>query len=139
MKDFNADFYVTAATVIPVLYLALAVQGSTFDAMSKWLYGVIAPAAGQCSAAYRYRGLAPQPGAGLPARSTCAPLRAASSEALTDQQEPRQVGRRCPWHRRGTRDTGGRRTQGRTLPYHVSTTIFPATRPSSMAVWAPTI
>jgi hypothetical protein len=41
MKDFNADFYVTAATVIPVLYLALAVQGSTFDAMSKWLYGVI--------------------------------------------------------------------------------------------------
>src|SRR5947209_2251684 len=25
---FNADFYVTAATVIPVLYLALAVEGS---------------------------------------------------------------------------------------------------------------
>jgi len=41
MKDFNADFFVTAATVIPVLYLALAVQGSTFDAMSKWLYGII--------------------------------------------------------------------------------------------------
>jgi len=41
MKDFNADFYVTAATVIPVLYLALAVQGSTFDAVSKWLSGVI--------------------------------------------------------------------------------------------------
>jgi hypothetical protein len=42
MKDsFNADFYVTAATLIPVLYLALAVQGSTFDAVLRWLYGVV--------------------------------------------------------------------------------------------------
>jgi hypothetical protein len=38
MKDsFNADFYVTAATVIPVLYLALAVQ---LDGLSVWLYRV---------------------------------------------------------------------------------------------------
>jgi hypothetical protein len=37
MKDsFNADFYATAATVIPVLYLALAVQGSTLDAIAMW-------------------------------------------------------------------------------------------------------
>ncbi len=35
---FNSDFYVTAATIIPVLYLALAVQGQTFDAVSGWLY-----------------------------------------------------------------------------------------------------
>lgn len=42
MKDsFNTDFYVTAATVIPVLYLAIAVQGSTFDAMLRWLYAVV--------------------------------------------------------------------------------------------------
>jgi hypothetical protein len=42
MKDsFNADFYATVATVIPVLYLAIAVQGSTFDATLRWLYGVI--------------------------------------------------------------------------------------------------
>lgn len=42
MKDsFNADFYATAATVIPVLYLAIAVQGSTFDATLRWLYGVV--------------------------------------------------------------------------------------------------
>jgi hypothetical protein len=27
---FNADFYMTAATVIPVLFLAIAVQGSTY-------------------------------------------------------------------------------------------------------------
>jgi hypothetical protein len=41
MKDsFNADFYTTAATVIPVLYLAIAVQGSTFDAVLRWLYRV---------------------------------------------------------------------------------------------------
>jgi len=43
MKDsFNADFYAAAATVIPVLYLAIAVQGSTFDATLRWLYGVVA-------------------------------------------------------------------------------------------------
>lgn len=40
MKSFNADFYATAATVIPVLYLALAVQGSAFGAMLRWLSGV---------------------------------------------------------------------------------------------------
>jgi MFS family permease len=41
MKDsFNADFYATAATVIPVLYLALAVQGSTLDTVLTRLYGV---------------------------------------------------------------------------------------------------
>lgn len=32
-KNFNPDFYVTCATVIPVLYLALVVQGSTYQAM----------------------------------------------------------------------------------------------------------
>jgi hypothetical protein len=39
MKDpsFNSDFYVTAATVIPVLYLALAVQGPALDEMIRWL------------------------------------------------------------------------------------------------------
>jgi hypothetical protein len=38
MKDsFNADFYTTAATVIPVLYIALAVQ---LDSLSMWLYRV---------------------------------------------------------------------------------------------------
>jgi hypothetical protein len=48
MKDsFNADFYATAATVIPVLYFALAVQGSTLDAMLAWLYRVaVTPARG---------------------------------------------------------------------------------------------
>jgi hypothetical protein len=30
-KSFNADFYVTCATVIPVLFLAVAVQGRAFD------------------------------------------------------------------------------------------------------------
>jgi hypothetical protein len=31
-KDtFNADFYVAAATVIPILYLALTLQGQTFE------------------------------------------------------------------------------------------------------------
>jgi hypothetical protein len=30
-KTFPADFYVTCATVIPVLFIALAVQGSTHD------------------------------------------------------------------------------------------------------------
>jgi hypothetical protein len=30
---FNADFYVVAATVIPVLYLALTLQGSTFESL----------------------------------------------------------------------------------------------------------
>jgi hypothetical protein len=28
---FNADFYVTAATVIPILYLALTLQGQTYE------------------------------------------------------------------------------------------------------------
>lgn len=37
---FNSDLYATAATIIPVLYLALAVQGQTFDAVSGWLYRV---------------------------------------------------------------------------------------------------
>lgn len=33
-KDtFNADFYITAATVIPLLYLALTLQGRTYDRM----------------------------------------------------------------------------------------------------------
>jgi hypothetical protein len=32
MKDpFNSDFYVTVATIIPVLYLALTLQGSTLE------------------------------------------------------------------------------------------------------------
>ena len=30
---FNADFYVTVATVIPVLYLALTLQGQTFESL----------------------------------------------------------------------------------------------------------
>jgi hypothetical protein len=34
-KDtFNADFYVTAATVIPVLFLALTLQGQTYESMT---------------------------------------------------------------------------------------------------------
>ena len=36
---FNADFYITAATVIPVLYLALAVQGSALEEMLTWARG----------------------------------------------------------------------------------------------------
>ena len=36
MKDsFNSDFYVTAATIIPVLYLALTLQGSTLEQLFK--------------------------------------------------------------------------------------------------------
>jgi hypothetical protein len=31
--SFNADFYITAASVIPVLFLALTVQGELFDIM----------------------------------------------------------------------------------------------------------
>jgi hypothetical protein len=38
---FNTDFYATAATVIPVFYLALAVQGSTFGAMLTWLSRIV--------------------------------------------------------------------------------------------------
>lgn len=34
-KTFPADFYVTVATVIPVLYLAIAIQGRTYEAMIK--------------------------------------------------------------------------------------------------------
>ena len=30
-KDFNADFYITCATVIPVLFLAVAVQGQAYE------------------------------------------------------------------------------------------------------------
>ena len=33
---FNSDFFVTAATIIPVLYLALTLQGSTFDQILIW-------------------------------------------------------------------------------------------------------
>lgn len=37
MRGFNADLYVAAATVIPVLYLALTLQGSTYhDLMTRW-------------------------------------------------------------------------------------------------------
>ena len=32
---FNADFYTAAATIIPVLYLALAIQGPAYDALLK--------------------------------------------------------------------------------------------------------
>jgi hypothetical protein len=39
--SFNVDFYAAAGTVIPVLFLALAVQGSTFDAMLRWLNGAV--------------------------------------------------------------------------------------------------
>ena len=31
--NFNADFYVTCATVIPVLFLAVAVQGQAYEAV----------------------------------------------------------------------------------------------------------
>ena len=34
-KSFPSDFYVTCATVIPVLFLALIVQGGTYEAMLK--------------------------------------------------------------------------------------------------------
>jgi hypothetical protein len=32
-QSFNADFYVTCATVIPVLFLAVAVQGRAYESM----------------------------------------------------------------------------------------------------------
>lgn len=32
-QAFNADFYLTAATVIPILYLALTLQGQTYETM----------------------------------------------------------------------------------------------------------
>jgi len=32
-KNFNADFYVTCATVIPVLFLAVAVQGRAYESV----------------------------------------------------------------------------------------------------------
>ena len=42
MKDpFNADFYSVIATVIPVLYLAIAVQGSTFSTLLNWLRALV--------------------------------------------------------------------------------------------------
>jgi hypothetical protein len=37
---FNTNFFIIAATVIPVLYLALAVQGSALDAMLTWASGL---------------------------------------------------------------------------------------------------
>lgn len=37
MHQFNSDFYVTGATVIPVLYLALTLQGNSIrDLMTRW-------------------------------------------------------------------------------------------------------
>lgn len=36
-KNFNADFYVTAATVIPVLYVAIAAQLPFVNRATKWL------------------------------------------------------------------------------------------------------
>ena len=36
-STFNSDFYVVVATIIPVLYLALTLQGSSLDVMSGWL------------------------------------------------------------------------------------------------------
>jgi hypothetical protein len=36
-SSFNANFYVAAATVIPVLYLAITLQGSTFEALMQRL------------------------------------------------------------------------------------------------------
>ena len=38
-EKFNADFYVTCATVIPVLFLAAAVQGQAFAFLCKGLGG----------------------------------------------------------------------------------------------------
>lgn len=32
-KNFNADFYVTCATVIPVLFIAVTVQGQAYEAV----------------------------------------------------------------------------------------------------------
>lgn len=38
MRSFNVNFYVIAATVIPVLYLALTLQGTMFERlMTHWL------------------------------------------------------------------------------------------------------
>jgi hypothetical protein len=36
---FNANFYVVAATIIPVFYLALTIQGRTFELLlqSAWV------------------------------------------------------------------------------------------------------
>jgi hypothetical protein len=37
-KNFNADFYVTSATVIPVLFLAVAVQGRVSEGVERsWM------------------------------------------------------------------------------------------------------
>jgi len=38
---FNADFYVTAATVIPILYLALTLQGRTYEDIVNAVFGKI--------------------------------------------------------------------------------------------------
>ncbi len=44
MKDsFNVDFYVASATVIPVLYLALTLQGSTLEDLFKQVRENLAP------------------------------------------------------------------------------------------------
>jgi hypothetical protein len=32
---FNADFYITAATIIPILYLALTLQGQSFERLAE--------------------------------------------------------------------------------------------------------
>jgi hypothetical protein len=42
MKDtFNANYFITTATIIPVLYLALTLQGSTFDStIAYWVQHV---------------------------------------------------------------------------------------------------
>jgi hypothetical protein len=38
-KDtFNADFYITAATVIPILYLALTLQGQTYQDLVRIIF-----------------------------------------------------------------------------------------------------
>jgi hypothetical protein len=55
-----------------------------------------APAAGQCSAAWRYRGVAPQPGTGLPTRTTCALLWTASGRGCHPSAGARQAARRSP-------------------------------------------
>ncbi len=34
-KNFPSDFYVTCATIIPVLYLALVIQGGTYEILMK--------------------------------------------------------------------------------------------------------
>jgi hypothetical protein len=51
--SFNADFYVTAATVIPILFLALTLQGPTYDGLISRIIKIISRLSDQAIAKYR--------------------------------------------------------------------------------------